>query len=180
MTETLERLGIPYMVTGSIASSLFGEPRSTHDIDLVVDIPVSTTQQLLDEFRNPRYFLQDRVAVEAIRQRRMFTLYDQETGFKVDFWPVGASSFDQLRFSRRRQIDDGNGRLWFSTPEDTILKKLCWSIDSGGSEKQFRDVLRVYELQFARLDMTYLETWARDLKVTDLWDRLKKEAVPLT
>ena len=63
-----------------------------------------------------------------------------------------------------------------SRPEDSILMKLRWAKLSGGSEKQFTDALRVYEVQFRNLDLSYLDTWAKTLKVTSLWARLKKEA----
>ncbi len=67
-----------------------------------------------------------------------------------------------------------------SAPEDTILKKLHWANLSGGSEKQFTDALRVYEIQFVKLNLDYMEKWAVYLKVDELWQRLKKEAQPIT
>ncbi len=67
-----------------------------------------------------------------------------------------------------------------STPEDTILMKLRWANLSGGSEKQFRDALRVYEIQFQNLDLNYKEAWLKTLHVKELWDRIKQEAQPIT
>ncbi len=179
LAETLERLEIPYMVTGSIASSLQGEPRSTHDIDLVVDIPRPRIGEFLSVFPAPRFFLQEHVVLDAIRSRRMFTVLDEESGYKVDFWPIGSGPFDVSRFARRTAINYDGQRVWTSSAEDTILKKLRWSLDCGGSEKQFRDALRVYELQFSSMDHEYLKSWISPLEIQGLWDRLLREAKPL-
>ena len=67
-------------------------------------------------------------------------------------------------------------RMQVSSPEDTILAKLRWAKLSGGSEKQFTDALRVYEVQFGKLDLEYLDQWVKKLDVESLWKRLKGEA----
>jgi hypothetical protein len=179
VTAALERLAIPYMVTGSFASSLQGEPRSTHDLDIVVDVPLEKADSLLQEFPSPRFFVQHGPAMDAIRRRKMFNILDETSGFKIDFWPVGNTEFDRTRFARRVQTPFDGAHIWISRPEDTILKKLRWAIDSGGSEKQFRDALRVYELQYAVLDLEYVAQWVPRLEVDDLWKRLVDEARPL-
>ena len=108
----------------------------------------------------------------------MFNLLDTESGEKVDFWVLTDSPFDQSRFARRLTVEWGIVTLPVSSPEDTILMKLTWCQQSGGSEKQFLDVLRVYELQAELLDREYLERWATELNVDDLWARVQTEAVP--
>jgi hypothetical protein len=85
VVEALRRLQIPFMVTGSIASSLQGEPRSTHDIDLVVFLPTDAIPGLAAAFPEPDYYLDPESARHAIRERRSFNL-DLMTGDKVDFW----------------------------------------------------------------------------------------------
>ena len=109
----------------------------------------------------------------------MFNLLDLESGDKVDFWLVTDDPFDQSRFQRRRQTNIGGTVVDVSTPEDTILMKLKWSVTSGGSEKQFHDAIRVYELQAALLDMSYIEGWLDTLKIRGIWNRLLSEADPL-
>jgi hypothetical protein len=88
----------------------------------------------------------------------------------------GDEPFDQSRFARRyiEALPDLN--LKVSTPEDTILAKLRWAKLAGGSEKQFTDALRVYEVQFGQLDLVYLEQWVKKLKLESLWKRLTNEA----
>jgi len=168
----LESLGIDYMVTGSIASSMQGEPRSTHDIDLVVQIPPQAIGHLLAAFPAPDFLLQEQSVRDALRNRSMFNLLSLADGEKVDFWILTGEPFDQARFGRRRTIRAGNIDLKVSAPEDTILAKLRWAKLSGGSEKQLRDALRVYEVQGATLDHEHLDRWARQLDVEDSWHKL--------
>lgn len=98
---------------------------------------------------------------------------------KVDFWLLTTEPFDVSRFARRIRTHALGIDLDVSTPEDTILAKLRWSGLSGGSEKAYVDALRVYEVQYGRLDRAYLDEWAARLEVKDLWDRLLREAEPV-
>lgn len=170
---------MPYMATGSIVSSLQGEPRSTHDIDLVVAITAAAAPALLRAFPPPDFYLDEMAVKEAIRRRDMFNLLDVTGGDKVDFWVLKDEPFDRECFERREAVDAAGLRLMVSRPEDTILQKLRWAEMSGGSEKQFTDALRVYEVQFGRLDLGYMNQWATKLGVEAMWLRLQKEAEPL-
>ncbi len=176
VVAALDSAGIDYMVTGSIASSLHGEPRSTHDVDLLVSIDASGARKLTETFRPPAYHLDLEAAVDAIAKKGMFNLIDTETGDKVDFWALTDEPFDRSRFRRKYQEEFMGIRLKVQTPEDTILSKLWWANLSGGSEKQFGDALRVYELQHAKLDRAYISEWVEKLGLGLLWERLEKEA----
>ena len=88
-------------------------------------------------------------------------------------------AFDASRFSRKRIVETHGLRLRVPTPEDTILAKLRWAQESGGSEKHFNDAMRVYELQHKDLDFTYLNAWASTLGVDDMWQELQAKAEPL-
>ena len=167
------------MVTGSVASSLQGEPRATHDIDLVVDIEADAVPQLIQTFQMPEYYLDEDTVHEAIQCQGMFNLIDVNQGDKVDFWILTDDAFDQSRFSRRYSEDFMGLTFRVSSPEDTILAKLRWAKMSGGSEKQFTDALRVYEVQYGQLDLSYLEDWVKHLGVEALWARLQQTAAPL-
>lgn len=114
VVAALEGAGVEYMVTGSIASSLQGEPRSTHDIDLVVALPREAIGALVGAFPAPDF----------------------------DFWPLTDSPFDRSRFARRYPEEFLGARIRVSRPEDTILMKLSWAKKLGGSEKQLTDALR--------------------------------------
>jgi hypothetical protein len=176
VVEVLDRLGIEYMVTGAVASSLQGEPRLTHDLDFVVSVDADHVPALRSAFPPPRFYVSEEAAHEAIRTFGMFNIVETTEGDKVDFWLLTPDPFDQSRFARRYEESIFGARLKVSSPEDTILAKLRWAKLSGGSEKLYRDALRVYEVQSQTLDIGYLEQWAARLKVGELWHRLLQEA----
>ncbi len=89
-------------------------------------------------------------------------------------------NLDQSRFARKYKEEVLGFSMKISTLDDTILMKLRWAKLSGGSEKQFTDALRVYELQYQNLDIQYIETWSETLHIKELWEKLKQEAQPIT
>jgi hypothetical protein len=179
VTQTLTKLGIEFMLSGSHASSLQGEARATHDIDLVVRLSQSDVEPLFIAFQDERFYLSKSAMTDAIHKKRMFNLLETTSGEKVDFWVLTDTLFDQSRFSRRQKFELGESIVDVSSPEDTILMKLHWCKQSGGSEKQFYDVLRIYELQSNLLDESYLQRWVNELDVRDLWQRVLNEAQPI-
>jgi len=176
LVEALDSIKRPYFITGSIASSLQGEPRATHDIDVIVSLLGADIPLLEKAFQFPRYHFDPVAAQNAVRTREMFNVIFVEEGLKIDFWVMKDEPFNQSRMQRRKQVDALGIRFWVSSPEDTILAKLRWAKLSGGSEKQFRDALRVFEVQAGELDMKYLDEWAVTLGVEDLLARIRKEA----
>ena len=180
--QRLEAAEIEYMVSGSIASSLQGEPRATHDIDIVVAVRTPAAEvatRLKAAFPEPDFYLDESAVRDAIVSRGMFNLIDTREGDKVDFWLLTEDAFDRARFERRYvEIFEG-ARLPVSRPEDTILMKLRWAAMLGGSEKQFTEALRVYEVQHGRLDESYLDRWASTLGVSGSLTRLRAEARPI-
>ena len=131
---------------------------------------------LVRAFPAPEFYLDEAAVREAIEHPGMFNLLDTREGDKVDFWILTNEDFDRSRFARRYSETIQERRFVFSRPEDTILMKLKWARDSGGSEKQYGDALRVYEVQAELLDLDYVETWVRRLGVEPLWRRLLSEA----
>ena len=178
VVRSLQDLGIEFMLSGSLASSLQGEARATHDIDLVTRLTPQDVDPLFSTFNVHRFYLSKTDIAEAIRTKRMFNLLETATGEKVDFWVLTDSPFDQSRFARRQRIDLGEFVIDVSSPEDTILMKLLWCKQSGGSEKQFNAVLRVYDLQAELLDLAYIHQWVEELNIKDLWQRVLAEAEP--
>lgn len=174
--EVLDEIKIQYMVTGSFVSSLQGHPRSTHDIDIVVAIHKSGIKKLVEAFPPPDFYLDEKSIIKAITNKKMFNLIHVTEGDKVDFWVFTGDPFDESRFSRRITEEVIGLKIQVSSPEDTILAKLKWAKLSGGSEKQYTDALRVYEIQHKKLSMEYLESWVKKLNVGSLWKRLVNEA----
>ena len=174
--QTLEDIGIEYMVTGSVASSLQGEPRSTHDIDLAVALQKSMAQKLVEAFPPPDFYLSETSILDAIDTGGMFNIIDTNEGDKIDFWMLTDEPFDQSRFSRKYAENIMGFTIQVSSPEDTILAKLKWAQLSGSREKQFADALRVYEIQYGKLDLDYLTNWAQTLNVESALKRLQDTA----
>jgi len=182
VARTLDAVGIEYMITGSVASSLQGEPRATHDIDLVVAVrahAAAAAAALKTAFPEPEFYLDEAAVHDAIVARGAFNMIDAREGDKVDFWLLTDDAFDRTRFERRYVEPFEGVPLRVSRPEDTILMKLRWAAQLGGSEKQFVDALRVYEVQHGRLDETYLEQWATTLGLAEALGRIRAEARPI-
>ncbi|MEO2036011.1 MAG: hypothetical protein ABGZ35_28385 [Planctomycetaceae bacterium] len=171
--EALDRLNVDYFITGSWSSSLLGEPRSTHDLDLVVNIGPAMVDSLVASFSDEQFYLSTAAVSAAIQNGSMFNLLDLHSGDKVDFWLLTEEPWDQERFQRRQQADVFGTVVSVSSAEDTILAKLRWSKLSGGSEKQIQDAQGVYEVQRSRLDMAYIDQWANQLDITELWAQIK-------
>ena len=174
----LDSNAIDYMLTGSLASSIQGEPRSTHDIDIVITIKQSQVESFIQSFPGDEFYVNRKSVFHALDQKRMFNVIHSREGLKIDFWILTDSPFDRSRFSRKYVENFFGEKILASMPEDTILSKLRWARLSGGSEKQFIDALRVFEIQYENLDMSYLEKWAKNLDIEDLWEELKRKAKP--
>ena len=174
--QTLNKAGIQYMLTGSVASSLQGEPRATHDIDMVIAVEKLNAHELAEAFPPPDYYLDEHSILEAIKGQTMFNLIELKSGDKVDFWILSNEAFDRSRFSRKYSVQFMGTEIQVSSPEDTILAKLRWAKLCGGSEKQFTDAVGVYEVQYGKLDLGYLGLWAKELDVQSLWKRITDES----
>jgi hypothetical protein len=174
----LDAARIDYLLTGSLASSLQGDPRSTHDIDLVVAMDAANAERIVSAFHSSDFYLSASAVREAIQNRRMFNLLDLRDGGKVDFWLLTNEPFDRSRFARRIQASFEDVTVWVSSPEDTILAKLQWAELSGGSEKQFGDALGIFEVQRRSLDLAYLSEWVDKLSLAEMWAKLQNAAEP--
>lgn len=174
LVKELERAGVPYMVSGSLASTYYGEYRATADVDLVIAPTVSQIDVLLESLGDEFYASRD-AAHEAIRARTMFNVIHPASGFKADLIIRKQRQYSIEEFKRRVQVPM-LGRLFFvASAEDVILSKLEWS-KLGESERQFRDALGVAVVQWPDLDFPYLERWSRELGVYDLLNRLIEQA----
>lgn len=174
----LDVVGIPYMLTGSVVSSLQGEPRSTHDIDVIVELDRTAADRLAQMFPESQFYWTDIAIREALAHRSMFSIMDNATGDKIDLWLLTDEPFNQSRFARRQPTMLFGIKVFVSRPEDTIVQKLRWAAMSGGSEKHLRDALGVYEVHREGLDRTYIDRWTDQLGLMDSWRRLQAEARP--
>ena len=179
VARILEGLAIPYVVGGSLASSLHGMPRSTHDIDLVADLRAHHVAPLLQALGNDFYVSSEAVA-DAVRRRGSFNIIDQETILKVDIFVLKEDALSRDEMSRGVVVDlpgDPSATLVIASAEDIVLQKLLWyQLGAGVSERQWLDVLGVLKVQGDRLDLVYLESQAQRAGVADLLARARMEA----
>ena len=176
---TFEALGVDYLVGGSVASSVYGEPRQTLDADLVARLLGHHAEPLVT--RLGREFYADLPAViTAVQTQGCFNVIHLETMTKVDVFVRWRDPFAQSQFARRQKKRVGEKvplELFFATAEDTVLAKLDWYRKGGGvSERQWRDLLGVLKVQADALDRAYLLHWAAELGITDLLQRALEEA----
>jgi hypothetical protein len=170
----LDKAGIPYMVAGSMGSSLHGRPRATQDADVVID-PTEDQLGFFLTLLEQAYYVSREAAFEALRRRTMFNIVDFEGGWKADLILRKDRSFSRQEFERRRQIEAMGQTLWVVSPEDTILSKLEW-MKGRKSDVQYSDALGVAVAQWGNLDIEYLHRWAGPLGVEKMLTRLLKEA----
>lgn len=173
--EALAGAGVEHMLTGSLVSSMQGEPRATHDIDIVVAMRSEDIDSVLTAFNEERFYRSREAISAAVAEGGMFNILDTHTGDKIDFWLLTDSAFDQSRFARRVTERLEGFTIEVSAPEDTILMKLHWARESGGASKHLHDAARVIELQGETLDRAHLHEWATRLGVRDLLEQLCDE-----
>jgi hypothetical protein len=171
-TGPLEKSGIQYMVTGAVASVIYGEPRTTHDIDLVVDLKESDIARLLVAYP-PREFYcpsEENVRTESKRgDRGHFNLIHHETGYKADIYIKGDHPLNGWAFQRRRTVTLTTGdQLSIAPPEYVILRKLEYYRE-GGSEKHLRDITGILEVSGEQLDRAVLDRWVHSLGLIEQW-----------
>lgn len=157
------------MVTGSVASSFHGEPRATHDVDFVVALSADAVLRLRELFSEPEYYFDPDAAIAAVRSGGMFNILSVETGDKIDCWILTDSRFDRARFARRSTVYLLGTAVVMQSPEDTLVSKLLWAKESGGSEKQIGDARAIIENQTGDLDRAYIEGWIESLELENEW-----------
>ena len=167
LQDCLRRLnlsGVQYMLTGSMASNAWGIPRTTHDLDFVIQLPPSQIPALVKAFEDPDYFLDDASVRGAYQSPHQFNIIHVPSALKADFWLLRPVPFEREMFGRRLQDVWFGEPLWLATAEDVILHKLYWNRITA-SDRQLEDVAGVMAVQRGKLDEGYLRRWAGQLGV---------------
>lgn len=171
VTELLDEMGVLYVLGGSLASTAYGQTRTTLDADVVADLHPDQVQSFVQALQ-AQFYVDEGAAADAIRHKSSFNLLHLDTMFKVDIFIPKDRLFDQQQLARRRAKaihSNPTQKIWFVSPEDIILAKLEWFRLGGEvSERQWRDVLGVIRTQGDQLDHAYLRQWATILNVADL------------
>lgn len=169
--EVFDRMAVPWLVGGSLASSIHGIPRATQDVDLVADLRLSHLAPFVAAMEQDFYCSEDAVR-DAIRRRASFNVIHYDTAMKVDVFTLKGDPLARAEMDRRRLHDLGDAsglRLPLASPEDIILQKLDWYRKGDRvADRQWRDVLGVLKVSGATLDRAYLMEAAERNGLTDL------------
>jgi hypothetical protein len=176
LVETLEALGIDYMIVGSQASIYYGEPRFTQDIDIVADLAVTQVARLLERFPLPDFYLSEDAMREAIAHGGQFNIIHPASGLKIDIILKKNAPYDRLQFDRRQRQPLIPGRdACFARPEDIILYKMLY-FKEGRSERHLRDIGGILAVSGAVIDAGYVEAWSRRLGLSEIWAAIPRRA----
>lgn len=160
ISERLDSLSLPYMLTGSMAMNYYAVPRMTRDIDLVIALPPAAVRRLVKALEHD-YMIVEEAVVNAVAHDSMFNAIHQQAIIKVDFVCRKNDEFRLIEFLRRQRVEIQDFQTWIASREDLVLSKLLWSKDSR-SQTQRQDVTN---LLMGDCDTTYLHEWAAKLAI---------------
>lgn len=179
VASVLDELSIPYVVGGSVASSLIGEPRATMDVDLAIRLQRAQVGSLVAALE-AAYYVSQEAALEAVERHSSFNLIHLDTMQKVDLFVLGDGPLDRRQIEGRQRIvvaEDPRQELWIGSPEDQVLRKLAWfRLGDQVSERQWRDVVAILAVQADRLNQQDLEDAAAELGLSELLVRARRDA----
>jgi hypothetical protein len=174
IVEVFEGLGIPYFVTGSVASMAYGEPRLTNDIDIVAGMGDHHIAALLVKFPSDEFYISEDMVREAVHRHGQFNIIHPASGLKVDVIIRKNTPFDDSRFNRMKRIQPSDlYHANFAAPEDVIIKKMEYYRE-GGSEKHLRDIAGILKISNEAVDRSYISEWAKRLGLIDIWEAVQE------
>lgn len=159
--DTLDRLGIPYMLSGSVAMGIYTLPRATRDFDFVIHLKPNDVDRFSAQFGKGYYCEPDAVK-EAVKHHSIFNVIDHESGYKADFVVLKPELYRQTEFERRKEIDYFERKIYVVSPEDLVLSKLIW-IQDYQSAVQLEDIKAL--LSVNNLDFDYIRHWITALRL---------------
>jgi len=165
-----------YMVTGAVASIIYGQPRMTHDIDLVLELQADQVSEFISLFSEDEFCCppKDVILTEIARQTRgHFNIIHQATGFKADIYPKGKDKLHLWAFSRRQKIDLSGVNVWIAPPEYVILRKLEY-FREGGSSKHLNDIKQMLTISPDIIDRKLLQEQIEENELKKQWQQLSE------
>ncbi len=167
----LNRAGIRYVVSGSVAAIFYGEPRLTHDVDFVVFLNANDIQRLIEVFPAGDFYLPPiatMLAETAREHHGHFNLIHRDTGFKADFYPAGHDELNPLAFRGKRAVEFEGENVMLAPPEYVILRKLEYYRE-GRAEKHLRDIRAMLSVSGEQLDRSVLNEWIQRRGLESEW-----------
>ncbi|KKQ23760.1 MAG: hypothetical protein US35_C0001G0004 [Parcubacteria group bacterium GW2011_GWA2_37_10] len=169
--KRLDKAGIPYMVSGGVAVSFWGFPRTTHDIDIVIEAQEKDKNKIIKIFEKD-FYISDEAVEEAIKNRFTFNIIDNKSGLKIDFWLLKKDAFGKSEFSRKIKERMFGEDIFIISPEDLVLCKLM-GFEETKSGRRLQDAKSI--LQTSRVDMKYIKSWAKKQGTIEILNDLLKD-----
>ncbi|HET9741776.1 MAG TPA: hypothetical protein VFQ00_03410 [Terriglobales bacterium] len=173
LVPILEHALATYMITGSVASSVHGSPRSTRDLDIVIAPSREQLLVMMQQFSQSEYYADKEQAMHAFSHPSQFNVIDFATGWKIDFIIAEDSEYGRVAMERRQLSDLGTVSAYFASAEDVLLAKLRWA-RMGGSDRQLQDAFGIVRTQGPKLDIAYVEHWVRELSLEKQWAAVRE------
>lgn len=167
----LNRAGIRYVVSGSVAAIFYGEPRLTHDVDFVVFLSANDIQKLLTVFPATEFYLpplETMLTETAREQRGHFNLIHRDTGFKADMYPTGRDELNAWAFRGKQPVEFEGETIMLAPPEYVMVRKLEYYRE-GRAEKHLRDIRAMLAVSSEQLDRVTLREWINRRGLEEVW-----------
>jgi len=174
VVEILDEAGVPYMLTGSLASAYYAVPRATQDLDVVIAAEELGIERVVQGLLSAGCYVDRDGAVEAWRTRGQFNAIDPESGWKVDLIVRRDRTYSRIEFERRERASLLGVEVPVASLEDVLIAKLEWG-RLGGSALQRRDVVQLLERRWEELDHSYLKRWITELGLQSEWDEARRQ-----
>ncbi|MBI2843934.1 MAG: hypothetical protein HYX78_11090 [Armatimonadetes bacterium] len=167
--EVLEQLGLPYMLVGSVSSGVYGEPRMTRDIDIVVRLSAGDVDKVITAFDPNDYYVSRDAILNAITHESQFNVIHPASGNKIDFIIARCDAWGKEQMKRHQKVrvlPDMEG--YVAAPEDVIIGKMLY-FQEGGSEKHLRDIVGILKISSDIIDLQYIANWTKILGLSGIW-----------
>ena len=176
IAKILDDLKIEYFITGGFAVSVWGRPRATFDIDVIIKLVKPNVTTLARALRGicKAGYVDENMMADAISNNGEFNFIDPNSGLKVDFWVMRKEGLDVERLKNKKTKIISGQKVYFSSPEDLILSKLEWYKECRSS-RHLEDVESIFKISGDKLDKKYLNKWVDKLGLSDFLDKVKNK-----
>jgi hypothetical protein len=175
ISSLLEQAGVPYMLTGSFASSVYGMHRGSPNINFIIAAEEAGVRRLLGHLPQLDFYSDLNHALDACRHGSIFNVIDHVTGLKIDFIFLKNQVFNQKEFGRRKKVSVSEVPLYIATPEDVVIANLEWE-KLGKSSRQIEDAAGILKVRRDQLDLPYIEKWVHEIGLSTQWSQARRLA----
>ncbi|MBK7107149.1 MAG: hypothetical protein IPH62_17895 [Ignavibacteriae bacterium] len=175
-TNILAQNNIDYFITGSIASIVYGDPRMTHDIDLIISLNEYEINKFISAFKLEEFYCPPReVILEEIKQKSKghFNLIHHETGFRADIYLIGDDKFQHWAMQNKVEVEFLGGFIYVAPIEYIIIKKMEF-YKEGKSQKHLIDIKGILENSKSQINFSFLNNKIKKFELNEIWTLIDK------